>query len=85
MFLKKLDTIQLWSFSVWFLDEVMLDDSVKILFEIRKKKLNKPISSFQTMFILLSNYQYLLDFFKSKHDSYNYCIVVSFIKGLKIF
>lgn len=63
----------------------MLDQSVKILFELGKKKLSKPMSSFQSIFILLSNYQWLLDFFKSKHDSYNYCIMISFIKELKVF
>lgn len=63
----------------------MLDHNVKILFELGKKTLNKPISSFENIFIPLSNYQQLLDFFKSKHDSYNYCIMISFIKGLKVF
>lgn len=58
----------------------MLHHNVKILFELGKKS----ISSFENVFIPLSNYQ-LLDFFKSKDDSYNYYIMISFIKGLKLF
>lgn len=44
----------------------------------------KPLVFFENTFIPLSNYEQLLDFFKSKYDSYNYCIMIIFIKGLNI-
>lgn len=44
----------------------------------------KPLVFFESILIPLSNYKQLLDFFKSKYDSYNYCIMIIFIKGLNI-
>jgi len=44
----------------------------------------KPFVLFESIFIPPSNYKQLLDFFKSKYDSYNYCIMIIFIKGLNI-
>ena len=52
---------------------------------IKEKEIKQAISSFQSIVISLSNYRHLLDFFKSKHDSYNYCIMIRFIKGRKVF
>lgn len=50
----------------------------------RVERNTKPFVFFKSILIPLLNYEQQLDFFKSKYDSCNYCIMIIYIKGLTI-